>query len=225
LVLQQTTRMVPVVFVQVTDPLGSGFVSSMTHPGGNLTGFETFEFAMSGKWVEILKELKPDLTHAAIMHDPENPAWPGRLAAIEAASSSAGVQVIPTAIRDVADMERTFATLSGGPRSGLVVLPDNRPGIHRERIIDLSARYRVPAIYPFRYFVMNGGLMSYGVDLLEVYGAAATYVDRILKGAKPADLPVQAPTKFELVINLKTAKALGLDIPATLLARADEVIE
>jgi ABC-type uncharacterized transport system substrate-binding protein len=224
-VLQQTTRTVPIVFVQVTDPLGSRFVSSMTRPGGNITGFETFEFAMSGKWLQVLKELKPDLARAAILHDPDNPAWPGRLAAIEQASSVTGVRALSVAVRDLMELEQALAALAIRPGSGIVVMPDNRAFGLRQRIVELAVQFRLPAIYPFRYFVANGGLMSYGVDLLDIYRAGATYVDRILKGEKPADLPVQAPTKYELVINLKTAKVLGLDIPPTLLARADEVIE
>jgi putative tryptophan/tyrosine transport system substrate-binding protein len=223
--LQRATRTVPVVFVQVTDPVGSNFVSNLARPDGNITGFETFEFAMSGKWLSLLKELKPDVTRAGILHDPDNPAAAGRLRALQAVGPSLGVQVISATVNDAPGIERAIAELAREPHAGLVVLPDNVNTIHREALVAAANRHRLPSISPFRYFAAAGGTVSYGIDLIEIFRAAASYVDRILKGAKPGELPVQAPTKYELVVNLKAARALGLDVPPTLLARADEVIE
>jgi ABC-type uncharacterized transport system substrate-binding protein len=223
--LQRATRTIPVVFVQVTGAVESGFVSNVARPDGNITGFETFELEMTGKWLDLLKELRPDVTRVAVLHDPDNPAARGRLGVIRTVAPAAGVRVIAAAVHSSADIERAIVELTREPDGGLLVLPDNVSVIHREQIVALANKHRLPAVYPFRYFTAAGGIMSYGIDLLELYRAVATYVDRILKGARAADLPVQGSTKFELVLNLKTAKAVGLEVPPTLLARADEVIE
>ena len=223
--LRRETRSIPIVFVQVTNPVGGGFVASLAHPGGNITGFTNFEFAIGGKWLETLKEIAPDTKRVAVILDPENPTASGYLGAIEAMAPSLSVQVTPTAGRDVADIERAIAAFARGPNGGVIVLPDIIAIVHRELFVGLAARHRLPAVYPLRLFAAAGGLLSYGVDQINQSQRAADYVDRILKGEKPADLPVQAPTKFELVINLKTAKALGLTIPPSVLTRADEVIE
>src|SRR5499433_113542 len=223
--LQQASRAVPIVFVNVTDPVGRGYVGSLAQPGGNATGFTSFEFEMGGKWLEVLKEIAPQVTRAAVLRDPLITAGMGYLAAIHALAPSIGVQVAPIDVRHSSDIERAIAAFARTPNSGLIVTADPAAIVHREAIIMLAARHRLPAIYPYRFFVTAGGLISYGLNNIEQYRLAAGYVDRILRGAKPADLPVQAPTKYEMVINLKTAKALGIDIPATVLARADEVIE
>src|SRR5262245_9304761 len=223
--LQQASRAVPIVFVNVTDPVGRGYVGSLAQPGGNATGFTSFEFEMGGKWLEVLKEIAPGVTRAAVLRDPAITAGIGYLAAIHALAPSIGVQVIPVDVRTTSDIERAVAAFARTPMSGLIVTADPAAIVHREVIITLAARHRLPAIYPYRFFVTGGGLISYGLDNIEQYRLAAGYVDRILKGEKPADLPVQAPTKYELVINLKTAKTLGLEVPPTLLGRADEVIE
>jgi putative ABC transport system substrate-binding protein len=223
--LQQASSAVPIVFVNVTDPVGRGYVASLSQPGGNATGFTSFEFGMGGKWLEVLKEIAPRTTRAAVLRDPAITAGIGYLAAIHALAPSIGVQVIPVDVRTTNDIERAVAAFARTPTSGLIVTADPAAIVHREAIITLAVRHRLPAIYPYRFFVTSGGLISYGLDNIEQYRLAAGYVDRILKGEKPADLPVQAPTKYELVINLKTAKALGLDVPDTLLARADEVME
>ena len=223
--LQQASRTVPIVFVNVTDPVGRGYVASLAQPVGNATGFTSFEFGMGGKWLEVLKEMAPPVTRAAVLRDPVITAGMGYLAAIHALAPSVGVQVTPVDVRHTSDIERAVAAFARTPNSGLIVTADPAAIVHREGIIALAARHRLPAVYPYRFFVISGGLISYGLDNIEQYRLAAGYVDRILKGDKPGDLPVQAPTKYELVINLKTAKTLGLEVPPTLLARADEVIE
>ena len=223
--LQQASRTVPIVFVNVTDPVGRGYVASLAQPVGNATGFTSFEFGMGGKWLEVLKEMAPPVTRAAVLRDPVITAGMGYLAAIHALAPSIGVQVTPIDVRQTSDIERAVAAFARTPNSGLIVTADPAAIVHREAIIALAARHRLPAVYPYRFFVISGGLISYGLDNIEQYRLAAGYVDRILKGEKPGDLPVQAPTKYDLAINLKTAKALGLEVPPTLLARADEVIE
>jgi putative ABC transport system substrate-binding protein len=221
----QAIRSVPIVFVQVVDPIGLGIVASLARPGGNLTGFTHFESAIVGKWLEALKEIAPGMIRGAVVFDSDNPASDVYLRAVETVSPSFGVQLTPTGVRDAAEIERAIGLFARESSGGLIVLPGPATNAHRELIIALAARHRLPAVYPQRYYVTGGGLMSYGVDLPDMYRRSATYVDRILKGEKPADLPVQAPTKYELVINLKTARALGIVIPQSLLARADEVIE
>src|SRR5262249_6845342 len=223
--LQQASGTVPIVFVNVTDPVGRGYVASLAQPVRNATGFTSFEFGMGGKWLEVLKEIAPRVTRAAVLRDPAIPAGIGYLAAIHALAPSIGVQVIPVDVRTTSDIERAVAAFARTPMGGLIVTADPAAIVHREAIITLAARHPLPAIYPYRFFVTSGGLISYGLDTIEQYRLAASYVDRILKGEKSADLPVQAPTKYELVINLKTAKDLGLTVPDALLARADEVIE
>ena len=219
------TRTVPVVFVQVTDPVGAGYVASLARPGGNATGFTLFEFGISAKWIEFLKQIAPSMTRAAVLLDPMVPAGLGMLGAIQSIASSLRVELTPISLRDAHEMERAITTFARGSNSGLIVLPSAPTVRYREQIITQAAQHRLPAMYPYRYFVAASGLISYGPDEIEQYRQAAGYVDRILKGEKPADLPVQAPTKYELVMNLKAARAIGLDLPATLLARADEVIE
>jgi len=221
--LQQASGTVPIVFVNVTDPVGRGYVASLAQPVRNATGFTSFEFGMGGKWLEVLKEIAPRVTRAAVLRDPAITAGIGYLAAIHALAPSIGVQVIPVDVHTTSDIERAVAAFARTPMGGLIVTADPAAIVHREAIITLAARHRLPAIYPYRFFVTSGGLISYGLDNIEQYRHG--YVDRILKGEKPADLPVQAPTKYELVINLKTAKALAIEVPPTLLARADEVIE
>ena len=224
--LQRITRSVPIVFANVIDPVGAGFVASLARPGGNITGFLAFEYSLSGKWLELLKEIAPNLTRIAILGDPALAAGIGQFAAIQAmAPSSFGVELAPIDVRDPGEMERAVATLARESNGGLIVTGSSSAAVHRELIVMLAARHRLPAVYPFRYFVTGGGLISYGPDPIDVFRRAAGYVDRILKGEKAADLPVQAPTTYELAINLKTAKALGLTLPPSLLARADEVIE
>jgi len=219
------TRSVSVVFVQVTDPVGSGFVASIARPGGNATGFTLFEFGISAKWIELLKEIAPRTTRAAVLFDPSSPTGFGMLGAIQSVAPSFGIEITPIALRDEAEIEPQLAAFARGPNDGLVTLSGPPQILHRQLIIAAAARQKLPAVYPYRYHVTGGGLVSYGPDELEQHRQAAGYVDRILKGEKPADLPVQAPTKYELVINLKTAKALGLNVPEKLLATADEVIE
>jgi putative tryptophan/tyrosine transport system substrate-binding protein len=217
--LLQATRAVPIVFVAVVDPVGAGFVASLARPGGNATGFLMFESGLSGKWLELLKQVAPGVTRAAVLRDAAIASGIGQFAAVQAVASSLGVELSPVDARDVPEIERAVAAFASSGNGGPVA---NR---HRDLIATLAARHRLPAVYGSRPYVAAGGLISYGPDLIEQYRRAAGYIDRILKGEKPADLPVQAPTKYELVINLKTAKALGLEIPATVLARADEVIE
>jgi putative tryptophan/tyrosine transport system substrate-binding protein len=223
--LQQVTRSVPIVFAAVTDPVGAGFVESLARPGGNTTGFMLFEYSSSGKWLELLKQIAPGVTRAGVLRDPTNPAGTAQFGAIQAVAPSLGLEITPINVRDAGEVERAVAAFARSANGGLVVTGSASATAHRNLIITLAARYKLPAVYANRYAVTNGGLISYGTDLVDQFRQAASYVDRILKGEKPADLPVQAPTKFELVINLKTAKMLGLTVPPMLLARADEVIE
>jgi len=223
--LQEATRDIPIVFAQVTDPVGAGFVRSLARPGGNITGFTQHEFAIGVKWLELLKELAPRVKRVAVIYHTDNPASAGYLTTITPAAPTFGVELTTTGVRNIAEIERAIAAIAGTWDGGIIVLHGRAPSTGRKRIIALSEQHRLPAVYPFRYWVVSGGLASYGIDNIELYRLAATYVDRILKGEKPADLPVQHATKFQLVINLKTAKALGLDPPITLLARTDEVIE
>ena len=223
--LLQATRTVPIVFVQVADPVGAGFVESLAQPGGNATGFASYEYGISGKWLELLKEIAPGVKRAAVIRTLATAAGPGQFGAIQAAASSLGVEVSPIDVRDASDIEPAVTAFAGSPNGGVIVAPGRFTLANRELIIALAAKYKLPAVYYRRRFVASGGLMSYDFDILQQYRGAAGYVDRILKGEKPADLPVQAPTKYELVINLKTAKAIGLDVPPFLLAIAGEVIE
>ena len=223
--LQQATRTVPIVLVNVTDPVGAGFVESLARPGGNITGFSALEYGTSGKWLELLKEIAPHATRAVVLRDPELGLGTGQLAAIQAVAPSLGVELTPIGVREAGEIERGIAAFARSPNGGMIVTASTPGLIHRELITMLASRHRLPAVYAFRYFVTVGGLISYGLDSVDPFRRAAGYVDRILKGEKPADLPVQAPTKYNLVINLKTAKGLGLTVPPTLLAIADEVIE
>jgi ABC-type uncharacterized transport system substrate-binding protein len=222
---QNATRTVPIVFVSVTDPVGAGYVASLARPGANTTGFTLFEYGTSGKWLELLKEIAPGVTRAAVIHDPSISSGTGQLTAIQAVAPSLGVELTPVDVRDASGIEHSIATFARGSNCGLIVTISPLALRHRELIIALAARHRLPAVCPWRVFVSDGGLISYGPDDIDQYRRAASYVDRILKGEKPTDLPVQLPTKFELAVNLKTATALGLTIPPTLLARSDEVIE
>jgi putative tryptophan/tyrosine transport system substrate-binding protein len=221
----QATRTVPIVFVNVADPVGAGFVDSLSHPGGNATGFIQFEYSLSGKWVELLKQIAPGVTRAAVLRDPTITSGIGQFAVIQSVAQSVGVEVSAINPRDAGEIERGVTTFAAAPNGGLIVAASALVVLHRELIITLAARHKLPAVYYRRYFVTTGGLISYGYDTVAGFRGAASYVDRILKGEKPANLPVQAPTRYELVLNLKTAKAIGLEVPATVLARADEVIE
>jgi putative tryptophan/tyrosine transport system substrate-binding protein len=223
--LLQATRSVPIVFTQTPDPVAAGFVSSLARPGGNATGFTTAEYGISGKWLELLKEIAPGVTRAAVLRDPSIPAGIGQFTSIQSVAPSFGIELSPVDVRDASEIERAVTAFARGSNSGLIVTSSGSAAVHRELIIALAARHRLPAVYNYRYFATSGGLISYGPDPIDQYRRAAGYVDRILKGEKAADLPVQAPTKYELAINLKTARALGLAVPPTLLARADEVIE
>lgn len=223
--VQQHTRTIPIVFVQIVDPVGAGFIQSLAKPGGNATGPTEYEFAMGGKWLELLKEVAPAISRVAVILMPEHITNAGLFRTIGAAAPSLGVQLTRAAVREAAEVERAIDELARESNSGLMVLPSPIAYLHRDLIIALATRHRLPAVYPFRSFPVAGGLMSYGIDPVDQFRQAADYVDRILKGEKPGDMPVQAPTKFDLVINLKTAKALGLDVPPRLLSRADEVIE
>jgi putative ABC transport system substrate-binding protein len=217
---------VPIVFTLVADPVDAGFVNSLARPGGNTTGFMLFEYSLSGKWLELLKQIVPAAKQAAIVRDATNPAGIAQFGAIRSTASSLGIDVIPIGIRDVAEIEHAVSAFARSAKNGgLVVTPSASESGHLDLIVTLAARYKLPAVYAFRSAVAAGGLISYGPDLIDEFRRAAPYIDRILKGEKPADLPVQAPTKYQLVINLKTAKAIGLTIPAALLASADEVIE
>jgi putative tryptophan/tyrosine transport system substrate-binding protein len=223
--LIKVSRVVPIVFASVADPVGAGFVESLGRPGGNVTGFMNFEYSIAGKWLDLLKELAPRLTRVAVLRDATIAAGSGQLGAIQSAATQLGLELRPVGMRDAGEIERGLAAFASSSNGGLIMTASPLNTVHRDLMIALAARYKLPAIGSNRLFVTGGGLMSYGPDRVDQNRLAAGYVDRILKGEKPADLPVQAPTKYELVINLKTAKALGLDIPASLLARADEVIE
>ena len=223
--LQSTTRTVPIVFTAVADPVGAGFANSLARPGGNATGFTPYEYSLSGKWLELLKQVAPRVTRVAVLRDPDIAAGIGQFGAAQSAAPSLGVEVSPINVRDAGEIEQAIGTFARSEKGGLIVTGSALATVHRALIITLAAQHNLPAIYFERFFSTAGGLVSYGPDFVHQYRQAAGYVDRILKGEKPADLPVQAPTKYELVINLKTAKTLGLDVPPTLLARADEVIE
>jgi putative tryptophan/tyrosine transport system substrate-binding protein len=223
--LLQATRTVPIVFAIVPDPIGAGFVDSLARPGGNATGFTSFDYGIGAKWVELLKEIAPRVTRAAVLRDPAIAGGIGVWGAIQTAAPSLALEVNPVNMRDAGEIERALAAFARSPNGGLIVTGSPLAFVHRDLIVSLAARHKLPAVYLERYLIAAGGLISYGPDFLDQYRRAASYVDRILKGDKPADLPVQTPTKYELVINLKTAKALGLDIPTSVLARADEVIE
>ena len=222
--LQQATRTIPIVFVNVPDPVGAGFVQSMGHPGGNITGFLNFEYSMSGKWAELLKQIAPNVTRALVFRDPTSAAGVGQFGAIRSVAQSLGIELTPLNVRDTDEIERDVVAFARSGNGGVIVTPGGAAA-HRGLIISLAARYKLPSVYPYRYYAADGGLISYGPNTNDPQRKAAGYVDRILKGEKPADMPVQAPTKFELVINLKTAKAFGITIPTSVLARADEVIE
>ena len=224
-ILLQATRTVPVVFASVADPVGAGYVDSVARPGGNATGFLLFEYGTSGKWLELLKEIAPGVTRVAVIRDAAIAAGIGQLAAIQSVAPSFGVELTPLNVRDAAEIERAVTVFAKSSKGGLILTGSSLALVHRDLIITLAARHKLPAVYNSRLYVASGGLISYGPEFTDQYRQAAGYVDRILKGEKPGDLPVQAPTKYELLINLKTAKALGLDVPPTLLARADEVIE
>jgi putative ABC transport system substrate-binding protein len=224
--LRQETKTIPLVFVQVIDPVRRGFVATLARPGGNITGFTNFEFPMGSKWVEILKELAPAITSVAAIHNPITaPYGEEFFRQIKAAASSLMIEAIDASVEQPADLRRTIPEVAAKPQGGLIVIPDGFTSVHRDLIVKLAAEHRLPAIYPFRYFAASGGLVSYGVDSRDIFRRSASYVDRILKGESPSELPVQAPTKFELVINLKTAKSLTVAVPDRLLALADEVIE
>jgi putative tryptophan/tyrosine transport system substrate-binding protein len=223
--LLEATRTIPIVFAGIADPVAAGYVESLARPGGNATGFTVYEYSISGKWLEVLKEVVPRVTRVAVLRPTDIAGGPGQFGTIQALAPSLGVELRPVNVRDAAEIERALTEFAQSPNGGLIVFGSPGATIHRDLIITLAAKHRLPAVYSARYFVTAGGLISYGPDFLDQHRLAAGYVDRILKGEKPADLPVQAPTKFELVINLKTAKALGLTVPDTLLARADEVIE
>ena len=223
--LQQATRTVPIVFAAVVDPVAGGFVASLAQPGGNATGFTSYDYGLAGKWAELLKQIVPGVTRAGVLRDPTQFAGGGQLGAVQAVAPFFGMEVTPIDVRNADEIERAIVEFARQPNGGLIVLGSFLAALHRHTTIALAARHRLPAVYPNSLFAVDGGLVSYGSDVLDQYRRAAGYVDRILKGAKPADLPVQAPTKYELVINLKTAKALGLTVPPSLLSTADEVIE
>jgi len=221
----QQMRTVPIVFVSVIDPVGAGFVESLARPGGNVTGFTNFEYSLSGKWLELLKEIAPSVTRAAVLREAVIASGVGQYAIIQAVAPSLGIELRPIDLGDPGEIERRVVAFAREPNGGLIIVGAPSGAVHRDLIITLAARHRLPAVYPYPYFAHSGGLVSYGPDVVSEFRRAAGYVDRILKGAKPADLPVQHPTKYELTINLKTAKTLGLEVPPSLLARADEVIE
>jgi putative ABC transport system substrate-binding protein len=223
--LQRATRTVPIVFVSVSDPIAGGFVESLARPGGNATGFTSTDYSMSGKWLELLRQIAPQVTRVGVIRDPDQVSGGGQLGAIQAVASLLGVAFYPLGVHDAHEIERAITTFAQQPNGGLIITTSALAQIHRDLIIKLAARHRLPAVYPYRLFVTSGGLMCYGPQIVDEYRRAASYVDRIFKGEKPSDLPVQQPDKFDLVINLKTAKALDLEVPATMLARAAEVIE
>ena len=223
--LLETTRTVPIVFATILDPVGAGFVESLARPGGNVTGFISFEYGLSGKWLELLKQIAPNLTRVAVLRDPAVAAGIGQFAAIQSVAPSLGVELRPIDVREVSEIERAVTTFARSSNGGLIVTSAAGSAVHADLIVTLAARHKLPAVYTDRHFVTGGGLISYGPDRVDQYRRAAAYVDRVLKGEKPAEMPVQAPTKFELVINLKTAKALGITVPPALLAQANEVIE
>jgi putative ABC transport system substrate-binding protein len=223
--LREETRTIPIVFAQVADPVASGLVDSLAYPGGNITGFTQFEPSVGEKWLETLKEIAPGMTRAAVLGNSQNPNWSASIAAIRRVAPSLSVVLTPVDVTDVSGIEVEIKSFANEANGGLVVLTDINNTVNRDIIIAMALRYRLPAIYPYRFWVESGGLISYGIDNLDLYRRAASYVDRIFKGSNPADLPVQTPNKFQLAINLRTAKALGLEVPPTLLARADEVIE
>jgi putative ABC transport system substrate-binding protein len=223
--LQRSTSTIPIVFAMVNDPVGSGFVASLTHPDGNITGFINFEYTIAGKWLGVLKEIAPRIARAVAILDRQNISSTGHFGALQMAGSSAGIAVDAIGVRDAVDIEKAISTVATQPNGGLVFLPSGVVTTNRDHIIEQVARQRIPAVYPYAYYPKSGGLVSYGTDPIDLYRRATSYIDRILRGAKPGDLPIQAPTKFELVINLKTARALGLTVPPSMLALADEVIE
>jgi putative ABC transport system substrate-binding protein len=223
--LLQVTRTVPIVFTVVADPVGAGYVEGLARPGGNATGFANFEYGIAGKWLELLKEIAPRVTRVAVLRETAIAAGPGQFGALQGAAPSLGAELRPVDVRDAGEIERAITAFAQGSNGGLIVTGSPAAAVHRELIVSLAVQHRLPAVYNTRFYAASGGLISYGPDFVDMFRRAAGYVDRILKGEKPADLPVQAPTKYELVINLKTAKALGLEVPPTLLARADEVIE
>jgi putative ABC transport system substrate-binding protein len=223
--LRQINRNLPIVFAAVTDPVGAGFVESLARPGNNMTGFMIYEYSLGGKWLELLKQIAPNITRVGVLRDPSNPAGIAMFGAIQAAAQPLKLTVNPISNQSAEEIERTVAAFARSPNGGLIVTPSASASLHRDLIVTLVARHKLPAIYPFRYLATNGGLLAYGVDIVDQFRRTAGYIDRIFKGEKPGDLPVQAPTKYELVINLKTAKTLGLTVPPSLLALADEVIE
>jgi putative ABC transport system substrate-binding protein len=223
--VQRATRTIPVVFAQLVDPVGAGFVASLAHPGGNITGFASYEFAIGAKWLELLKQIAPSVTRAAVIYDPVTPAAGGFLPMIDAAGRLSGMEVIAYSVHDTSEIERAINAFAAEPNGGLILVPSFLIANKRDLIASLALRHRLPSVSGFRYFAANGALASYGVDNISLYQRAASYIDRILKGEHPSNLPVQLPDRYQLVINLKTAKALGLDVPPTLLAQADEVIE
>ena len=222
--LQQATRTIPIVFVNVPDPVGAGFVQSMARPGGNITGFSNFEYSMSGKWAELLKQIAPRVTRAVVFRDPMSAAGIGQFAAVRSVAQSLNIELTPLDVRDTAEIERAVKEFSNVSNGGMIITTGGTAA-RRKLIIRLAARYKLPSVYPYRYYAVDGGLITYGPNTHDPIQRAAGYVDRILKGERPADLPVQAPTKYEMVINLKTAKVLGIEMPVSVLARADEVIE
>jgi putative tryptophan/tyrosine transport system substrate-binding protein len=222
--LQQATRTIPIVFVNASDPVGAGFVQSMAHPGGNITGFSNFEYSMSGKWAELLKQIAPNVTRALVVRDPSSAAGIGQFAVIRSVAQSLGVELTPVDVRDNDEIEQRAAAFASSSNGGMIVTAGGT-GARRRLIISLASRHKLPSVYPYRYYAVDGGLVTYGPNTLDPVRRAAGYVDRILKGERPADMPVQAPTRYDLIINLKTAKTLGLTIPQSLLTTADEVIE
>jgi putative tryptophan/tyrosine transport system substrate-binding protein len=223
--LQRETRTIPIVFAQVSDPIGSGLIASLARPGGNLTGFLLYEKDITGKWAAMLKEIAPQLKRAALLANPKTTPYDYFVRSAEATAQSLAIELVPSPVENAADIERVITAFAGTPDGGLLVLPSGTTSLDRDLVVKLAARYRLPSVYPFRFYVTAGGLMSYSSDLIDQSRQAASHVDRILRGANPAELPVQAPTKYVTVVNLKTAKALGLDVPPSLLVRADEVIE